>query len=309
MDWSLSDHFDNQATTSVSALVRQHKPDGVIFCASSAGVHFVPNDVPRVLYCDSTFHRLVVHTPNLPTWSPMLRARIDEAEGRRYRRFDHIFPFSTAVADDLMGHYGVAQSRVTVALSGLGRVRPFHGRKDFNRQRVLFVARRAFSQKGGDLVVAGFKIAQRTLPCLELLIDGGAIAENDARLTPGMRWSNAASLQALEELFASASLFAMPALFEPWGNVFVEALATRTPVLGLARHSLYDITNAGRFGFLVERAEPAAIAEALVNAFADPVRLERMALDGQRWVLERFTWERVAQTMCDCLGNLARNVA
>jgi glycosyltransferase involved in cell wall biosynthesis len=57
------------------------------------------------------------------------------------------------------------------------------------------------------------------------------------------------------------------------------------------------LVDNGRHGFLVDRAEPEALAQAIVSALSDPVRLERMAIAGQRYVLGTYSWDRVAERM------------
>ena len=70
---------------------------------------------------------------------------------------------------------------------------------------------------------------------------------------------------------------------------------SRTPVMGLARNGLPELVDGGRHGFLVDRAEPEALAEAILSAVADPKRLERMAETAQAYVLATHSWDRVAE--------------
>jgi glycosyltransferase involved in cell wall biosynthesis len=86
----------------------------------------------------------------------------------------------------------------------------------------------------------------------------------------------------------------MPALHEPWGLVYLEALACRCAVLGLDRNALGEITGAGKYGFLVRHATPAAIADALVLAFSDTDKLRSMAAAGQEHCLSTYSWARTA---------------
>jgi len=72
-------------------------------------------------------------------------------------------------------------------------------------------------------------------------------------------------------------------------------MVSRTPVMGLARNGLPELLDGGRHGFLVDRADPDALAEAIVSALADPRRLERMAEQAQSYVLATHSWDRVAE--------------
>jgi glycosyltransferase involved in cell wall biosynthesis len=84
-------------------------------------------------------------------------------------------------------------------------------------------------------------------------------------------------------------------LNDPWGQVYLEAMVSRTPVMGLARNGLPELVDGGRHGFLVDRADPEALAEAIVCALSDPQRLERMAEQAQQYVLATHSWDRVGE--------------
>jgi len=108
----------------------------------------------------------------------------------------------------------------------------------------------------------------------------------------------------LECLFNSASLFAMPAEYEPWGLVYIEALACRTPILGLNRNALPEFTQNGKSGFLLNDVTPEALAECLLVALSDPDRLAQMGRIGQEHVLRQYTWKAVAERIISRLfGN------
>ena len=101
----------------------------------------------------------------------------------------------------------------------------------------------------------------------------------------------------LQRLFEQSALYAMPATTEPWGLVYLEALACRTPLLGLRANGYPQIARDGAYGFIVDKPEPAAVAAALVAAFDDPGRLECMGAAGQEYCLREFDWGKVAAKM------------
>jgi glycosyltransferase involved in cell wall biosynthesis len=67
--------------------------------------------------------------------------------------------------------------------------------------------------------------------------------------------------------------------------------------MGLARNGLPELTDGGRRGFLVDRAHPDALAEAIVCAVSEPARLQAMADAAQRYVLRVHSWDCVAERM------------
>ncbi len=89
----------------------------------------------------------------------------------------------------------------------------------------------------------------------------------------------------------------MPALQEPWGVVYLEALACRVPILGLNRFAFPEISRNGAFGFICPDATPEKVAETLLDATSDPARLARMGAEGHDYVTTTFSWDRVASNI------------
>jgi UDP-glucose:(heptosyl)LPS alpha-1,3-glucosyltransferase len=67
----------------------------------------------------------------------------------------------------------------------------------------------------------------------------------------------------VERLYAAADVVALPALYEPFGNVHLEALAGGVPVLTSARAGGADVIDHGRNGWVVPVPSGDAIAEGL----------------------------------------------
>ncbi len=102
------------------------------------------------------------------------------------------------------------------------------------------------------------------------------------------------SFETLQQLFDESSVFVMPAHNEPWGLVYLEALASRMPIIGLNRNALPEISGAGEFGFCIETPDPSLLAQTIHHAFGDLGRLRRMGARGQEYCLGRFSWEKTA---------------
>ncbi|SMF58774.1 Glycosyltransferase involved in cell wall bisynthesis [Tistlia consotensis] len=257
--------------------------------------------IDHYLYCDHT-------------WDLAMQVRSGEGhrETREYRRFEelehqaydqasHIFTFGRYVRDNLIGHYGVAPERVTAVGSGFGQIRPYTGLKDYARGPLVFVAKHLFAEKGGNLAVKAFRIARRQRPNLRLIIAGHDRWRDLVGDEPGVHVVGRLSWDALEELMHSASLLLQPMLNDPWGQVYLEALISRTPVAGLERNGLPEITGGGRYGFLVPQPDPVMLAETLLDAVSDPDRLAGMGAAGQRHVVANYSWPRAAEAIASVL--------
>jgi glycosyltransferase involved in cell wall biosynthesis len=255
--------------------------------------------VRHYLYCDHTWDLARRHRTDLGAAGRTAVSRFEALEAAAYRQMTHIFTFGDYVRRNLIEHYGVPAERVTAVGSGMGSIRPYRGPKDYRAARLLFVAKHYFEQKGGRLVLDAFRIIARQRPEARLTVVGaepprdlGAPMPN-AEFLPYVPWAQ------LERLFREATLLVQPMLNDPWGQVYLEALLSRTPVVGLERNGLPEIAGHGRYGVLIAEPSGEALAAAVLSALDEPQRLAAMALAGQQHVLETYSWDRVARRIAD----------
>jgi glycosyltransferase involved in cell wall biosynthesis len=183
---------------------------------------------------------------------------------------------------------------------GTGRspdIKPYRGEKDYHSGQILFIAKHRFEEKGGYLLLDAFRIAQEKHSKLQLVILGNEKVKRLAANAKNVQVLGHIPFQQLQNLFNDSALLAMPALMEPWGLVYLEALACRTPILGLNRMAFPEISGGGKYGFIVNEPTPEAVAAGILDAMSDPGRLERMGHEGQSYCLKKFTWENTANAI------------
>ncbi len=97
-------------------------------------------------------------------------------------------------------------------------------------------------------------------------------------------------------LAARRSVFALTALYEPFGLAPLEAMACGLPVIvtqnGGPSESLREADQ--EFGVLVDPASPADIAQGLQRLLLNQEAWRSFSQRGRQRVLERYTWERTA---------------
>jgi UDP-glucose:(heptosyl)LPS alpha-1,3-glucosyltransferase len=108
----------------------------------------------------------------------------------------------------------------------------------------------------------------------------------------------------VEHLYAAADAVALPARYEPFGNVHLEALASGVPVLSSARAGGSEIVRRGENGWVATEPTVDLIAEGLV-ALRDGPPTGGWA--GQaRASVERFTYAAQAQAFTALYERLRR---
>jgi sucrose-phosphate synthase len=102
---------------------------------------------------------------------------------------------------------------------------------------------------------------------------------------------------------AQRSLFALTALYEPFGLAPLEAAATGLPVVVTANGGPSESLRDGgtEFGVLVDPADPDDIAAGLERILLAPGAWETFAAAGRQRVLDRYTWSRTAAGYLDAL--------
>jgi len=260
---------------------------------------------PRFLYCDHTWELSARYRIDMPAFTARARVSFEELERRSYAGMTHIFTFGAYVRENLIERYAVSPAKVTAVGSGMGAIGRLEAEKSHAQGHLLFVAKHYFREKGGELTVEAFRRARALRPDLRLVVVGQQVPGRRAA-DDGITWLGHVSWERLEQLYREAALLVQPMLNDPWGQVFLEALWTRTPVVGLRRNGLPEITDGGRYGFLVDEADPDALARTILEAMSDPARLAEMGARGQRHVAENYTWEivtaRIATGIAEALA-------
>jgi len=228
------------------------------------------------------------------------RDACNESDRKMVSMLDGIFTTADYVAQTFTNTYALPPGKAVAVKSGLGRILPDPGAKDYANGYMLFVAKQNFINKGGRLLLDAFEIVRRERPDARLVVIGNEAdprqAEDLPRMknTPGITFYNWDTPE-YRDLVAGAALYAGPAPDEPWGIIYLESLSVRTPILGLERNAFPQFVAGGKHGFTAPEATPEAVATTILDALSDPERLERMGAAGRAHVLAEYDWDRVAE--------------
>ncbi|MDD9148838.1 glycosyltransferase family 4 protein [Sporolactobacillus sp. CQH2019] len=245
------------------------------------------------LYSDSTWHLWGNQVSNRNSYSEKLKTDAEHLEKLSYENCKHIFSISEYMKQDLIVHYELSPDKITVVGTGTGNIKPFIEEKDYSTKTLLFVAKNRFEDKGGLIVKDAIKLVQMRDPSIKLIIVGDDNYKSYFVDTPNVTIYGYVEWDFLQNLFNKSSIFIMPALNEPWGLVYLEALKCKMPIIGLNKNSLPEITQNGKYGFLINDADPKLLADTIIDAFSDIERLKRMGREGQKYCLNKYTWENV----------------
>jgi glycosyltransferase involved in cell wall biosynthesis len=175
---------------------------------------------------------------------------------------------------------------------------------------LLVSASRLFRWKGQHLAIEALPTVKARFPNVMLLIVG----HDDIRAAAGSSYT--AELRRMvgeldltanvvftgwradiKRLMAAADVFVLPSFEEPFGMVYLEAMALQRPIVALDNGGAREIIDHERSGLLAPPDDAAAIAANIVRLFADPQLRRRMGEHGRRRVIERFSSVRMATDM------------
>lgn len=203
--------------------------------------------------------------------------------------------------------------------SGPGAAVPSGPRRDEDVP-VVVSASRLFPWKGQELLLDALARVHAAGHPFHLLVVG----EDDPRATPG-GGSHRATLEQrvaalglddvvtftgfrddVQELMRAADVFAMPSFAEPFGVVYLEAMATGLPVVSLDTGGTPEVVEHGSTGLLSPRGDVDALAANLVRLLTDEALRRAMGAAGRRRLEERFTPGHLAADLERLYLDLAR---
>jgi alpha-maltose-1-phosphate synthase len=273
-----------------------------------AGALFGPGPYPTVpyyLYLDHTRALAEESEPmeGLPPPIPFedaWRAR----EQATYRNAAGIFTMSEHVRASLRAAYGVDAGRVHVIGAG-PNVEPGSGELGLRREKAFLFVGRNWVPKGGPELLEAFARVRATLPDASLWV---VSKHRPAVAPPGVTFHGLLEAGPLARLYARASVFVLPTLREAFGLAFLEAMSFALPCVGTRVEAIPEIVSEGETGLLVPPRDPPALAKAMRELLADPVRARLLGAAGRARVSQRYGWDRSAARMLDVLvpGRAAR---
>ncbi|MFQ5827999.1 MAG: glycosyltransferase family 4 protein [Candidatus Methylomirabilia bacterium] len=189
-----------------------------------------------------------------------------------------IVAISHGSAEEIRRLYGVPESQIAVIYNGVDQERFDPDNRPRFRPAlrtelgippeawvVLFVGS-GFERKGLAPLIEGFaRISDRSARLIVVGKGNPTPYRTLARrlgLEGRVMWTGLRS--DVERCYATADLVALPARYEPFGNVHLEALASGLPVLASTRSGGAEVVSHGETGWIVDEPEdPEAIARGL----------------------------------------------
>jgi glycosyltransferase involved in cell wall biosynthesis len=262
---------------------------------------------------------------------------------RRIARTDLVLGCSEHIADEMRRAFPDLAGKFAVLPNGVDpqRFTPAapEGSADDEAEPIIVFVGRVSPEKGvHDLVTAMERIvARRPNVRLELIGPVGAMpadriigVSDDPEVVALAAWYSADSGDQLRQMMPPevaarveftgplphgdvveriqrCRVLVNPSYSESFGMSLIEAMACARPVVATRVGGMPTIVDDGHTGLLVDRADPAALADAVVELLDDPHRADEMGRNGRARVEARFSWEVIARTAHECYASTVRS--
>jgi glycosyltransferase involved in cell wall biosynthesis len=231
------------------------------------------------------------------------------------RSADAVFSISRFVTETVVAT-GTPRERVHTVLNGID---PSRWDPELDGQRIrhefgippgallLASVSRLFAQKGQRELLQALARVRKEVPNVWLLIVGadaievhGSSFTEELKILAGElgvtdRVVFTGGRSDIPRVMAACDVFSLPSFEEPFGLVFLEAMAMQRPVAAVDNGGTPEVVEHGRAGLLSPAKDIEALAGNLVTLLKDPELRGRMGAYGRARVLEYFNAQRMAR--------------
>lgn len=275
--------------------------------------------VPFYSYQDTSYEASMAATTGLKTYAAMRRVSPSTLERQRDRQrmvweqATGIIAESHWFARCLVEQSGVPARKIHVVPPGITSGRqsryaagelPRDRRPP--RRRLLFIGRVPrpydFHRKGGDLVVAALALLRGQYdPQITLTIAGPSYWPLPGNVPDGVEFLGPLGHDKIAALYDNHDLLVMPSRLEPFGVVFVEALARGMPCVARDAFAMPEIVTPGISGALVTSDNPHELAVSIAAVLADDVLYDACRRRAPE-IAAYFSWDRTARGIIQAIS-------
>jgi glycosyltransferase involved in cell wall biosynthesis len=229
------------------------------------------------------------------------------------RKADAVFSISQYVTGTVVG-MGRPAKDVHTVLNAIdpGRWDPATDGSSFRQELgipldvpLLASVSRLFSWKGQKELLQAFALSRKEHPSLRLVIVGedasghsGTYSKELKELAAQLNVSDAVTFTGARKdvprVMAACDIFTLPSFEEPFGLVFLEAMAMTRPVIAIDNGGTPEVVENGRSGLLSPPWDISTLAANISRLVREPELRKSFGEHGRKRVLEYFNTRRMA---------------
>ena len=223
---------------------------------------------------------------------------------------DRVIVCSQSMKKEICDHFNLSLDKVDVIPNAIdvpkyqipvdrGAVRQRFG-VGYDEKLILCVGR-LVPQKGVEYFIRAIPTIAKRYPKAKFIIVGEGwsrdLLEAEARASghvEKIRFTGFASDKEVIELMTSADVLVVPSIYEPFGIVALEGIATGVPVVASQVGGLAEVIDHDRTGLFAYPRSPESIAWAIDRILSDPDHAKWLTENAKEKLHKAYSWEAVA---------------
>ena len=228
---------------------------------------------------------------------------------------DRVIVCSQSMKNEICGHFNLPLDKVDVIPNAIdptkyqtsvdrGSVRQRY-EVGYGEKLILCVGR-LVPQKGTEYFIRAIPHIAKRYPEAKFIIVGEGwsrdILEAEARASGQNRkiqFTGFASDKEVIDLMTSADVLIVPSVYEPFGIVALEGMATGVPVVASQVGGLSEVIEHDRTGLFVYPRSPESIAWGIDRILSDPDHAKWLTKNAKDILNKDYSWEAVAMKTVD----------
>lgn len=169
------------------------------------------------------------------------------------------------------------------------------------RESLVFFVGRIVREKGIQILIKAIPEILAQNPDIKFVIAGKgphlSNLKNQARflgIDDRIYFTGYISDEERNKLYQIADLAVFPSLYEPFGIVALEAMATGTPVIASSVGGLAEFIEHRENGYKVSPGDPLSLAKAITHLLANKKEASKIAKNGFEMVRNEYNWDKIA---------------
>jgi|GEM_PF-1023212 len=282
------------------SLLRKDREIDVVILFQSYAQNFWKKKRPDVLYAIFTDHTNLL-SKKLPDYGYIapeksVHPRWNRIEQKILSQQDHIFVLGAHVQQSMVEDYSIDPQKITVVGAGASLdidIERDGIEKNYRGRQVLFVGFDP-ERKGLKVVERAFRSVLNDFPDAILNVVGvsGTSSKN-------MVYHGKLPPETLKSLHYESQIFVLPALREPFGYSFLEAMLAKNVCIGTNIEAIPEVIKQGETGYVIEPNDDKMLAERISGLLASPDLLRKMGEQAYKTVKARWGWDRAVERMIE----------
>lgn len=253
--------------------------------------------MPHFVYTDHT-HLANLSYPNFNNRQLYAKKWV-ALEKQIYERATAVFTRSTNITQSLIEQYDIDPKKIHCIYVGINTSggAAAHSPSHYEVKNILFVGI-DWARKGGPELLAAFENVSKIHPDAQLTIVGAAPDVN----LPQCQVVGHVPVADVDQYYRNATIFCLPTTLEPFGVVFVEAMAHQLPLIGTQIGALSDMIMPDYNGYLVPPHDVAALTDALLDLLGDSEKRYQFGQNSYQLAQNRYNWQQVGSAARDIIS-------